>query len=186
MSAPHIGSLVAIAGLVVAVVSALIAYLAWRGDERERQGAAPPSPAASSPPAVSSRPSAPAPSAGPLRFRLAADRVDARTVEVTPISTGAARPGLTYWFVLAVSWGDGNTDYYPRAELHGGDDPFLVTIPKDADDKATRAGRVYAFDARETEDARTRLERQKTRTGEDYFPEETGDPVSTAVPLPFN
>ncbi|WP_328470830.1 hypothetical protein OHA21_05555 [Actinoplanes sp. NBC_00393] len=183
VSAPHIGALVGMAGLGVAIISAFIGYASWRGDEKERQGAisgassASPSPAGASP--------SPSPPVGPLRFKLDSERVDAHTVEVTPTSTGAARKGLTYWFVVAVSWGDGNTDYYPRFELHGDDDPFLVTIPEDASADATRTGRVYAFNAQQTADAKIRVERQKTRDGEDFFPEDTGDPVSTAVPLPF-
>ncbi|MEV4279632.1 hypothetical protein [Actinoplanes xinjiangensis] len=193
VSAPHIGALVGIAGLVVAIVGAVIAYASFRGDEIERKkGALPPvsSPSPSPSPAPSSAQPSPSPSpsasTGPLRFTLAAEKVDARTVEVTPTSTGAARNGLTYWFVLEVSWNAENTDYYPRFELHGGDDPFLVTIPADAVTVGiARAGRVYAFDAQQTAAAKDRVERQKTRNGEDFFPEETGSPVSTAVRLPF-
>jgi hypothetical protein len=107
-------------------------------------------------------------------------------VIATTTSPEPSGNGLTYWFVLAVSWGDGNTDYYPRFELQGGDDPFLVMIPGDAVTAGTtRAGRVYAFDAQQTAAAKDRVERQKTRNGEDFFPEETGNPVSAAVRLPF-
>jgi hypothetical protein len=169
--------LVTVIGLVVAVVGVLIAYLDWQGNVAERK----PGPVA---PPTSPTTSSAAP-AEDLSYRLDAAAVDAHTVKVTAKASGEPEPGLTYWFVLEVNWGDGNVDYYPRRMLTGKPATFEVPIPPAADPKFPRQGRVYGLNKTQSAEAETKVELQRTTGKDDYFDNATGQEVSNATPLPY-
>jgi hypothetical protein len=129
----------------------------------------------------------PAQSAGlALSYRLDATALGARTVKVTTTPTGRPESGETYWLILEVNWGDGNTDYYPRRRLGDQAEKFDVSIPADARTDVVRTGRVYALDAAQSADAEVRLGRQSSTTNEDdFFTEPTGKAVSDGERLVF-
>jgi hypothetical protein len=121
-----------------------------------------------------------------LSYRVKASSLDARTVKVTTTATGRPEPGQTYWFMLEINWGDGNTDYYPRRRLDDQAKTFNISIPTDARTDVVRTGRVYALDAAQSSDAEARLARQtSTASEDDFFAEPTGRVVSNGERLPF-
>jgi hypothetical protein len=75
-------------------------------------------------------------------FRLQAQRVDTRTVDVAVTPPSRVAADRTYWFFVEVDWRDGNTDYYPREKLTGGPQTLVVDIPPDATLDADRTGRA--------------------------------------------
>jgi hypothetical protein len=205
-----LAGLVGLIGLVLALIGVVIAFLSWRGDERDRTARAAPArgstpatasapPTASASTAASSLPSArtatsiPKPSPGPIKpvgvglsYRVKASSLDARTVKVTTASTGHPESGEAYWFMLEINWGDGNTDYYPRRRLDDQAETFNISIPTDARTDVVRTGRVYALDAAQSADAEARLARQtSTASEDDFFAESTGRAVSNGERLPF-
>ncbi|MFF5288995.1 hypothetical protein [Paractinoplanes globisporus] len=193
-----LAGLVGLVGLILALIGVIIAFLSWRGDERDRAAKANPEPRNSaavdlpaapiSPPASGVSASA-APTHGPaavLSYRLAASPVDARTVTVTTTPTGLPAPGMTYWFMVEVNWGDGNIDYYPRRRLDDQASTFDVTIPVDASTDFARTGRVYALNEEQSNAADVRLARQGAGPSDnDFFADRTGQAVSNGVRLPF-
>jgi hypothetical protein len=214
--------LVGLIGLVLALLGVVIAFLSWRGDERDRSAKVVPAtastaatahapPTASASTSASSLPSAlavangttaadgrtatsiPKPTPGrtkpvgvALSYRVKASSLDARTVKVTTTATGRPESGETYWFMLEINWGDGNTDYYPRRRLDDQAETFNISIPTDARTDVVRTGRVYALDAAQSADAEARLARQtSTASEDDFFAESTGRAVSNGERLPF-
>jgi hypothetical protein len=206
---PTVAGLIGFIGLLVAMASALIAYLDWQGNVAERaaitatepaqskaaQSTAPITP--SSPPAASdtSRPptaanpkaiaQTTAAPAADLSYRLNASPVDSHTVKVTAKASGQPRRGLTYWFVLEVNWGGGNIDYYPRRTLTGSSSTFEVSIPANADPRYARQGRIYGLNNTQNTQAEVKLEAQSTTEEDDYFDNATGQAVSNATTLPY-
>jgi hypothetical protein len=210
---PTVAGLIGLLGLLVAVASALIAYLDWQGNVAERAAAV----AVQSSPAPSFGPIAPSglptgpssPTATPgtarsstatgptsiaptttapaadLSYRLNASAIDSHTVKVTATASGRPQPGLTYWFVLEVNWGGGNVDYYPRRPLGGTSSTFEVPIPAGADPHYARQGRIYALTNAQNTRADAKVDAQSTTQENDYFDNATGQVVSNAVKLPY-
>jgi hypothetical protein len=175
---PTIANLIGLIGLFIATASALIAYFDWQGNVAEREDKA--TPASSTP-----GPPSPTTAAPELSYQLAATPVDSHTVKVTTKASGRPRPGLTYWFVLEVNWGDGNIDYYPRRTLTDSSGTFEVTIPADADPSYARQGRVYSLNGTQNTQAEAKMEAQSTTRQNDYFDNATGETASNAVKLPY-
>jgi hypothetical protein len=176
-----VGNLINFIGLIVAIVGVLIAYLGLRGDGEVRTD--PPTPSLTVPSTVPVIPVIPA--LEDLSYQLSAASVDSHTVKVTAKASGEPEPGLTYWFILEVNWGDGNIDYYPRRKLTGRSTSFDLTIPANANTTYVRHGRVYGLNSAQSAEAEDRLTRQGATGVDDFFDEATGQPVSNAVRLPF-
>lgn len=120
-----------------------------------------------------------------LSYQLEATHVAARTVGVTATASGSPVPGLTYWFVVEVNYGDGNTDYYPRRKMTGKSATFDLTVPDIADLKYVRTGRVYAMSMDQNAQAEDLYTRQGANGKNDFFAEPTGQSASNGVTLPF-
>ncbi|GAA0568365.1 hypothetical protein GCM10010172_60750 [Paractinoplanes ferrugineus] len=125
------------------------------------------------------------PTAGDLRYELVATRDGARSVKVTAKASGRPEPGLTYWFVLEVDYGNGNSEFYPRQTITACPSPFQVGIPAEADPKYVRRGRVYGLDSTLNAQAEVLVQRQTTTRVDDFFKDAPGKPVSNEVSLPF-
>ena len=139
----------------------------------------------SSTPTSSATPIASSPTPEDLRYQLSSSPGGTRTVKVTAKASGEPEPGLTYWFILEVDWGDGNVDYYPRRKMTGRSASFDVTIPTNAEIKYLRNGRIYGLDSAQNSQAEDLLTRQGPSGVNDFFEEATGQPVSDAVKLPY-
>ncbi|MEU5934505.1 hypothetical protein [Micromonospora sp. NPDC047187] len=139
----------------------------------------------SSTPGPSIAPTASGPTPQDLRYQLSSSPGDSHTVKVTAAASGEPEPGLTYWFILEVNWGDGNIDYYPRRKMTGRSTSFDLTIPANAETQYLRNGRVYGLDSAQNSQAEDLLKRQGARGVDDFFDEATGQPVSDAVKLPY-
>ncbi|GGL21262.1 hypothetical protein [Mangrovihabitans endophyticus] len=120
-----------------------------------------------------------------LSYQLKASQVSPRTVRVAAIASGVPVPGLAYWFVVEVNYGDGNTDYYPRRKMTGRSATFDLTVPDISDLKYVRTGRVYAMSKNQNAQAEDRFTRQGASGVNDFFAEATGQPASNGVTLPF-
>ncbi|MFG1884024.1 hypothetical protein [Micromonospora sp. NPDC049102] len=120
-----------------------------------------------------------------LRYQLSSSPGDSHTVKVTATASGEPEPGLTYWFVVEVNYGDGNIDYYPRRKMTGRSTSFDLTIPANANTKFARIGRVYALDDAQNSQAEDLLTRQGATGVDDFFDEAIGQPVSDPVNLPY-
>jgi hypothetical protein len=182
---PTVAGLIGFISLIVAVVSALIAYLDWQGNVADR--AATPTPSLTVPSTGSTTSSSPTPSQTPedLSYQLSAAAVDSHTVTVTAKASGQPEPGLTYWFILEVNWGNGNIDYYPRRGMTGRSTSFDITIPANAETTYARQGRIYGLNSAQNTQAEDRLKRQGATGVDDFFEEATGQPVSNAAKLPY-
>ncbi|MEU1589578.1 hypothetical protein [Micromonospora sp. NPDC005710] len=135
------------------------------------------------PPSVVPTTSSPTP--GDLRYQLSASPGNSHTVSVTATASGEPEPGLTYWFIVEVNYGDGNIDYYPRRKMTGRSTSFDLTIPTNAETRYVRNGRVYALDGDQHSQAEDLLKRQGATGVDDFFDEATGQEVSNAVKLPY-
>lgn len=176
---------IGVLALMATITGVVIAYLDWQNNLANN-----PQPVPSSSSASPSLSPSPSPSASPtplrdLNYQLSAKATGPRVVEVTANASGQPEDGLTYWFILEITWDDGNVDYYPRRKLTANSAAFDLTLPADAETRFTRQGRVYAMDARESKEAQIRLDRQSGSKEDDFFGEATGKTVSNVVTLPF-
>ncbi|WP_250035652.1 hypothetical protein [Paractinoplanes maris] len=174
------------AGVVLALIGVIIAYLAWRGDEGERRNVAGGDASPSIAPSNASGNASSSTPAGPLRYQLDAGSLDDRTVRVAATTSGAPEASTAYWFILEINWGDGNTDYYPRRDLKGDAATFDVTIPADASTDVVRTGKVYALTPAQASQAQVYLDRQANPAADDdFFDNPPGEAKSAGVRLPF-
>ncbi|RQX16691.1 hypothetical protein DDE19_14025 [Micromonospora ureilytica] len=172
----------AIMGFAVAVLFgfAAVAQLALAAAPAEPDRESPPST-----PAPSTAPAASSPTPQDLHYQLSSSPGDSHTVKVTATASGEPEPGLTYWFILEVNWGDGNSDYYPRRKMTGRSTSFDLTIPANAETTYLRNGRIYGLDSAQNSQAEDLLKRQGASGVNDFFDEATGQPVSDTVKLPY-